>query len=81
MAEMPPIQITIDQEHLKASIETTIADAMKEGAFSLRRAADELDGGEWWRERERYQAEEIAKAEAAAYQRGRDDENEARKAK
>lgn len=43
MVEIAPIHITIDQDTLRAQVDGVIAEAVKQFAFRLHRAADDLD--------------------------------------
>lgn len=47
MAEMPPIQIQIDQETLRRQIQNVIHTEYLEFANRLRWAANAIDGGSW----------------------------------
>ena len=43
MAEMPPIDIRIDEDALKKQVESAITDALRDASMKLRFAADALD--------------------------------------
>lgn len=77
MAEMPKINITIDEDALREQVTTVITDAARTMAMNLRAAADALDGGAMWRDLEEHQAH-LRRVE---YDRGRRDEREAQERK
>ncbi|WP_204359854.1 hypothetical protein [Microbacterium sp. PM5] len=64
MPETPDIKITIDQDALREQVAEPIRTVMREAAMQLRLAADDLDGGAWWREHQALVDAEIAKARA-----------------
>lgn len=64
MAETPDIKITIDQDALREQVAEPIRTVMREASMRLRMAADELDGGAWWREHQAFMDDQIAKARA-----------------
>lgn len=62
MAETPEIKITIDQDALRQQVEDTLQGVLQEASLRLRQAADDLDGGAWWREQEVYWNRAVADA-------------------
>lgn len=72
MAEQPNITITIDEDALRRQVADVVDEGMREAAAALRRAADGLDGGAFWREL----AERHGRDRLAEYERGRSDERE-----
>lgn len=65
MADTPEIRVTIDQDALRRQIGGSVQEVINEAAMKLRHAADALDGGAWWRDREAYMEKAIAEAREA----------------
>jgi hypothetical protein len=70
MAEMAPINITIDQDALRKQLAEVIEEATSEFASRLRFAADNLDPSFWERQNE-FRDAELERAHAAGFEQGK----------
>ena len=60
MAETPEIKITIDQDALREEVSQVLYGVLNDAAQRLRSAADQLDGGAWWRDQADFVEERVA---------------------